>query len=339
MFSLSTKLHLALAGFAGACALGYLAVVGERSGWVLLVFVAAGALIAAFAGLAGDVDERPVAESEGDANAIEMSSDLAARPSAGPLAVALAATALAVGLATGTVMVVAGILLSLLALAGWFAQVWREHPTFTRKLAHRLDDRLVAPVLLPVGAFLMVLLIAAGISRVLLAVNKDASALIAIVVAVAIIAALFLISARPRLSSSALVTLGVMGLAVVLIGGFAGAAKGERTFHPEGEAEPVLEFEARNVNFVLPDGGKVETESGSEVHISFENYDTGTYHNVAVYEQEQGGEGPTQGAPVFNGKPIPSGHIDYQFEAPSKVGSYLYVCDFHPNMKGELVVR
>lgn len=339
MFSLSTKLHLALAGFAGACALGYLAVVGERSGWVLLVFVAAGALIAAFAGLAGDVDERPVTESEGDAATIEMSPDLAARPSAGPVAVAVSAAALAIGLATGTVMVVAGVVLSLVALAGWFAQVWREHPTFTRKLAHRLDDRLVAPVLLPVGAFLMVLLVAAGISRVLLAVNKDLSALIAIVVAVTVIAGLYLVSARPRLSSSALMTLGVVGLAVVLVGGFAGAAKGERTFHPEGEGEPVLVFEARNVNFVQPDGGKVETESGSEVHISFQNYDTGTYHNVAVYEQGQGGDGATQGAPVFNGKPIPSGHIDYKFKAPIEAGSYLYVCDFHPNMKGELVVR
>lgn len=339
MFSLATKLHLALAGFAGACALVYMAAVGDRSGWVLLLIAGCAFLVAALAGLAGDVDDRAIASSDGDATEVAVTPDAAGQPSVWPLAAAVAATAFAVSLAYGAVVFTLAAVLAAVALGGWFARVWREHPTFTPKVARRLDDRLVAPVLLPVGTFLVVLFIGAGISRVLLAVNADMAALIAIVVAIVLIAGLYLIAARPNLSSSALTLIGVVALAALLAGGVAGAAKGERAFHHEAEGHEPVEFIARQVQFVEPQG-ELTVEAGSDVSIRFVNEDVGIYHNVAVYEEVAGPDGSTlQGAPIFNGKPIPSGELDYKFKAPKRAGTYLYICDFHTNMKGELVVR
>lgn len=347
MFSLAAKLYLALAAFAAVCGLGYFIAVGERTGWILLLAVAVAALVGSVAGVVGGVDDRigTLGDEPGPVDHRPVSPDAAARPSAWPLGLAAAATLVAVGAAVGAPIVILGLIAATIPLGAWFAQGWREHPTFSPRIGRRLDDRLVAPVLLPIGTLLAALFIAVALSRLLLAVDKDAAAVIGIAVAIAILGALFWISSRPNLGSSGVLAVSAIGLALLVAGGVAGAAMGEREFHPaggeHGEAHEPVEFVAKGSKFELPKRTRLTVEPAKPVAWRFENLDAGIYHNIAVYKAEEGEGGElVQGEPIFNGKPIPDGDIEYEFEAPEEPGTYLYVCDFHVlSMRGELVVK
>ena len=347
MFSLAAKLYLAVATFAALCGVGYWAAVGERSGWVLLLIVAIAALVASLASVVGGVDDRiPASTVEpGPIDRRPVGPDAAARPSPWPLTTALAATIVAVGAAAGAPVLAIGLLALVVPLGGWFAQAWREHPSFSPRAGRSLDDRLVAPVLLPVGTTLAALAIAFGMSRMLLAVSKDAAAVIAIVVAIVILGALYWVSSRPRMGHSAVLGLSAAGAVLLLATGVAGAAMGEREFHHAGgehgeEGHGPVEFVAKDSVFEEPKS-EITAEPKEHVTWHFKNLDDGIYHNVALYEAEPGeGDELVQGKPVFNGRPIPSGEVDYEFEAPEEAGTYLYVCDFHVlSMRGELVVE
>jgi len=64
------------------------------------------------------------------------------------------------------------------------------------------------------------------------------------------------------------------------------------------------------------------------------NKDAETFHNFAVYA----GSG-LDSKPIFNGEGFPGdGERRYEFHAPPP-GTYNFVCDFHPSMKGTLVIE
>jgi plastocyanin len=70
------------------------------------------------------------------------------------------------------------------------------------------------------------------------------------------------------------------------------------------------------------------------VQIEFANSDPDIFHNVAVYESDD-----PDAKPVYNG--VGFSGIDertYEFETPDS-GTYVFVCDFHANMKGQFVVE
>ena len=137
-------------------------------------------------------------------------------------------------------------------------------------------------------------------------------------------------AARPRVTSSAIFGLVALAAATTIGAGITGVAAGEREFHhAAGEhAEPV-KVVAKEVAF---DTDEIVVHAGEEVSIEFENEDADVYHNIAVYESDA-----PDAAPLFNGEGFP-GHEErtYTFEAP-EAGSYVFVCDFHPNMKGTFV--
>ena len=64
----------------------------------------------------------------------------------------------------------------------------------------------------------------------------------------------------------------------------------------------------------------VPAKAAKKMRIIFDNKDTGIYHNVAIYTAD--------GKPVFNGKPVPKGIVDYDLQPPPP-GTYQFLCDFH----------
>jgi plastocyanin len=151
------------------------------------------------------------------------------------------------------------------------------------------------------------------------------------VIAVIVLFGLALIAARlPQLRSSALIAVAVFAAVAVVAAGGVGAATGERTFENKAEGgEPIVDVVAQNTAY----DKKVITvpAKASKIRIVFDNKDTGTYHNVAVYTSD--------GKPLFNGKPVPKGIVDYDL-APPPPGTYRFLCDFHASlMKGDFVVK
>lgn len=333
MLSSVSKFLLAVAVATGAAGLFYQWVVHERAGSTLLFAVAVAALVACVATAGGTVPDTAPPVPPG-APAPERRATTTGAPPLGsgwPAFAALAVAGLACTAAAGGVVVWVGVVAVLVAAAGWFATAWRGHASWTPRVQDRVRLRLLVPVALPAAMVALAATIAISVSRILLAVDKNASVAIALVVAVAILGACWFVSSKPRMPSSAILALAVVAVVAVAGAGISGVAAGEREFHPhEGHGEE-LRITAHEIKFSTD---SLTARAGEEVRMEFENEDVGVYHNVAVYE----GEG-TDAAPVFNGVGFPgSGKRTYQFEAP-EAGSYVFVCDFHPNMKGTLVVE
>lgn len=334
MVNTPAKILLALAAFAGVVGVVYGPASGDRTGAILFAGVLVASLFAAFA-VMGSAGADPVETAADEEDPAPMSFGPAdvGRPSIWPLVVAVALGLVAVGGAAGPAWVVSGGLVLLVAVAGWTARVWREHPSFTPHVGARLGERILVPSLLPLAALLVTAVIAISLSRILLAVSKDGSVAIAFVAAAVIFAACVVVAYRPRLSSNAL--FGLMALGAVLAGavGVVGAAAGEREFHPHDDHGDAIHISAQNTQF---DKDEIEVPAEEAVHVTFDNHDHDIFHNVAVYRP--GAEPEGLGDAVFSSRPITEGEIEFELEI-AEPGKYVFVCDFHPNMRGDLVAE
>lgn len=332
MLSLPSKLLFGLAGLALALAAGYGIAVTERSGIALLVSAAVAATVLGLAFLATPDTAPFVAADAPPPERRSTTPGAAARGSIFPFLAALSVGVLAVGLAVGASIGFIGIGLFAVTGLGWFSRSWADHPSWTPRVRERVDYRFLVPVGLPLLTLLLVLTIAFSMSRVLLAINKDLASLLAFFVALGLLVGFWVIASRPTLRSGTITTLAVVGGLAVIGAGVAGAVQGERHFevhHPDHTTE--VHVTAKNVAFV-------ETElvvpAQETVRIDFTNSDPGEYHNVAVYESSE-----PDAKPIFNGVGFTG--IDertYELKTP-QAGTYVFVCDFHVNMKGQFVVE
>lgn len=333
MLSSVSKFLLAVAVATAGAGLMYQWVVHERAGSTLLFFVAVAALVACVATAGGTVPNAAPPVPPGAPPPERRATTTGAPPqgSAWPAFAALTVTVLACTAAAGGLVVWVGVIAVVIAGLGWFGTVWRGHTTWTPKVQERVRFRLLVPVALPAAMVLLAATIAISVSRILLAVSKDASVVIALGVAVSILGACWFVASKPRMNSSSVLALVVLAVLAVAGAGISGVAAGEREFHPhEGHGQEV-HITAHEIKFSTD---SITVHAGGEVFMEFDNEDEGTYHNVAIYD----GEGP-EAAPVFNGRGIAGVRKQtYEFEAP-EAGSYVFVCDFHPNMKGTLVVE
>lgn len=330
MLNLVSKLLFTLSALGVVTAIAYGLAVDERSGVAIFLTLALAAAVAGTATSGAAVpDLAPVLPEDAPPPQRRATTiGVAPRGSVWPLVAAVAVTSLAVGAALGPFVVLGGAIAVAAATGGWFSQVWSEDPTWIPRVKERVSARLLVPVGLPIATFLLAAFIAISLSRVLLAINKDLAAVLAIVVGVAVLAVCAWMAARPHLRPSAVVSMGALAAVFMLGAGIAGAVSGERHFEAHGEHEEVIHVVAKETAF---DKKKITVKAGEKVHIEFDNHDE-LYHNVAVYS----GEGPTS-KPIFNGEGFPGEESrEYEFTAPPP-GKYLFVCDFHVNMTGEFV--
>ena len=332
MFSLASKLLFGIAAAAVAMAIGYGFDVDERAGVAIFVFVAVAAATAAVA-LAGSTvpDIPPDVPADAPPPQRQGTSPAPTPPGTGwtlPAAVSLAMVA--AGAAVSWHLVVAGVLVLVLAVGGWLGAVWRLHPSWTPRVRSRVSTRLLVPVGLPLATVGLALLIAASVSRIFLAVSKNGAVLASLLVALVVFGTCAWVASRPRLASSAVIALSAVAATSMIGAGIAGAVAGERKFEHHGEEHEPIHVEAHEVAF---DTDHIVVTAGEEVVMEFKNLDD-VFHNVAVYT----GEG-AEAAPIFNGVGFPGeAERTYRFEAP-RAGSYVFVCDFHPNMKGTFLVE
>jgi plastocyanin len=95
----------------------------------------------------------------------------------------------------------------------------------------------------------------------------------------------------------------------------------------EGEVTVVAE----NVQF---DTDTIELQAQQEASIRFVNEDS-VQHNIAIYETPEDAE--SQSNAIFTGDVITASETTYTFDAPP-VGEYVFHCDIHPAMSGEVLV-
>lgn len=327
MFNAASKVYFTVAGLAVATGFAYVFATSDRVGFTNLVFAGAAAAalaLAAFAYTPRDVRATTAAESEPAGPRPGDATDVAA-PSPWPFVGAVAAGLVAAGAATEPSLILFGAVVAFVATFGWLGQVWREHPSWTPEMTDRLNDRFVVPIALPTMVLVLAAIGVISLSRLFLAVSKNAAPVIGILVAFALLGTFYLLSER-NVGRRAMATLATVSAGLVLAAGVAGAVKGERHFESHGEhAEFVLA--ADDLAF---DKQELDFPASTELELVFVNHDVAP-HNFSLY-REEGGE------LLFEGETIDQGEVTYELTTPEE-GIYFFRCDVHPTqMRGTVNV-
>jgi plastocyanin len=121
-------------------------------------------------------------------------------------------------------------------------------------------------------------------------------------------------------------TLGLLALAATLAA-CSGAASPSTPAAPAGSPSgDSVAVAAKDVTFTTP---AVSAKAGAAFIIAFDNQDSAP-HNIVISDPS--------GAQVFKGEIVSAKKVDYQVPALTP-GSYSFVCEVHPEMKGTLTVR
>jgi len=194
-------------------------------------------------------------------------------------------------------------------------------------------DRLMLPLLMPLGILATIFVLTFGFSRILLAVSAHAATATAVfLVALIIVFASLTARSRRIVNSQLLVMLAVVAGGAAMAGGAALATVGGR--EAEQPEKPAVErasvsIGAKDIKF---DKAELEVPSGKPLAIEFDNEDSGVPHNIVIFD------GSDAGAPaLFTGK-IVTGPTKVRYEVdPLKDGSYFFHCEVHPTMTGTVV--
>ncbi|HEX3622210.1 MAG TPA: cupredoxin domain-containing protein [Acidimicrobiales bacterium] len=236
-------------------------------------------------------------------------------------AVAAASIGLIVlGVIVHPIITAAGALVGLAAGVGWLARAASE--STGRPIS-------LMPVGMPVMGLVTIASVVFFMSRILLTVPKQASTVVALVVAVLILGTASLFALRPAISSRAIVAALAVGALVMVGGGVAAAAHGERKPEERVGGPAAVKEKAQNISFAVTE---LTLKADSDVSISFTNADNGIQHNIDIFSGD-----PTQS--LFKGALVTGvSTMTYTFHAPA-AGTYSFQCDVHPTMKGTVKVE
>ncbi len=200
-------------------------------------------------------------------------------------------------------------------------------------------DRLLLPVLLPLGILAVVAVLVVAFSRVLLSLSKEAATGTAVVVAGGILAVAAAAAKLPptrRYSNLLAMVAAVVGVAM-LAGGIALATVGKPEEGGGGAGGATVVELAAPVGASVSgfDATELSFPADTRVVLRFDNQDTGVPHNVVVTD----GEDPATAEQLLRGDLVTGpGTMDYEIE-PLAAGTYYFHCELHPTtMTGKIVV-
>jgi len=193
-------------------------------------------------------------------------------------------------------------------------------------------DRLVLPILLPVGILVAIAAILFAFSRILLSLPADAATATALIVAVAIMVVAGVAASRTHVAASSLASMvGVIAGVAMLAGGIALLAFGDGEEEaPDGEGPGVvIALSAEDIAF---DQTSLRVPAGEPFAIDFDNRDAGIQHNVQIFDNPD-----FAGTPLFAGDLITGPDLATYDFGPLEAGTYYFRCVVHPaQMQGTI---
>jgi len=218
--------------FIGVMTLGYKGRVGEHLGYTVLAGLGFSALFLGIVSVAlRDADPEAGAQLVG----LDTVPEAAVPRSASywPVVAGFSIAALVLGLVVGRVLFVIGLIGLTIVTFEWAVRAWADRATGDEEVNRSIRNRMMYPVEIPGIALLVIAVFVFSISRVLLALPKGGSYALFGIVPALILAVGWVIAVRPRVSSSLVAALLLVGALAVLAGGVYGAVHGERKFGEE----------------------------------------------------------------------------------------------------------
>jgi plastocyanin len=192
-----------------------------------------------------------------------------------------------------------------------------------------LRDRLVLPILLPIGIVVVIAGILYGFSRILLSITPTSAWITAIIVAAGILVTASVAAGRKQVRLSTIgAMLGVTAGIAMLAGGVALAVTGGETEGEGGQEKPVVALAAFNIAF---EPTSLNVPADQAFTLRFNNRDAQTQHNVEIFDTKD-----FSGQPLFAGDLVTGVRtVNYAVDA-LQAGTYYFHCIVHPNMTGEM---
>jgi plastocyanin len=194
-------------------------------------------------------------------------------------------------------------------------------------------DRLLLPLLLPVGILLFIALILWGFSRILLGLTATTATVTAVVAALGIMVIAAIAAGRTTVRGSTIAAMFAATAGVAMLAGgialalVAGGEEGDGEGPPDGEV-PVVELVAQDIAFNPTD---LTVPAGVPFQIAFDNRDAGQQHNVAIYDNPD-----FSGTALFEGQLV-TGPAQTTYDVdPLAPGPYSFLCVVHPTMTGQI---
>jgi plastocyanin len=188
-----------------------------------------------------------------------------------------------------------------------------------------MRDRLILPVLIPVGALAFILFLALVMSQILLNVHPAVATAVGISIAINLLISFSVMAAKPDGGRPLMVVLGAITALPLLFGiaAAAGLAPAPEEEHA-GEEGPVVEIAANNLAF---DKKELAIPADTEFVLAFNNQEAQP-HNVAILEAQGSANA------LFRGAIITGPKLSEETVEPIPAGEYYFQCDVHPNMSG-----
>lgn len=188
---------------------------------------------------------------------------------------------------------------------------------------------LLLPILLPIGALVVIGLVLVGFSRVLLSISHAAATVVALVAATAVVAVGAFVASRRRVTGATLFSMvaAVAGVAMVAGGLAVVAAPLEEEGHgkppPEGAVVALSARAGAAADGFSTDA--LDVPSDEPFTIAFDNADPSIPHNVVIFDGADA-EAPS----LFTGELVTGpAKVDYHVD-PVAEGEYFFHCEVHP---------
>jgi len=223
MFTPGSKLFLGLTGFAVAVSVIYVALVdNSMGGAVTLLFIAAGTALLAGLTLFNRDGDVAVGATDAPAGAEQLTASL------WPLIATVGFVGIVVGLITHPIVFLLGLIVLLAAGVEWLVQSWSEGASSDNAYNASIRGRLLQPIEFPVLALVGLGVVILSFSRVMLAVQREAGAIIFIGAGAVVLLVGTLFALKPNLKKTLVVSVCVISAVGVAASGIAAASNGKR---------------------------------------------------------------------------------------------------------------
>jgi plastocyanin len=192
-----------------------------------------------------------------------------------------------------------------------------------------MRDRLILPILIPVGALAFVLFLALVMSQVLLNVPAAIATAVAIMTAINLLIAFSVIAAKPDGGRPLLIALCTIGVVPLLLGAAATTVNfpGEEEEESAGGGEVTVA--ADNLAF---ETNELKIPADTAFTLVFNNQEAQP-HNVAILESQG------SATALFRGEVV-TGPTEEEYQVDAiPAGEYYFQCDVHPTMSGTVVAE